>query len=493
MTTVRSVAARTALTLRCIVAGYVAVQVAIWHSFYAADPWRLAGPVTAVAWVGVIVAYLRRSWPGWRLACADSGIHVALALGLMWCVPAAMRGDTSNWLFIAMAGQLVVPAWFARTRVLVPLAVASGAAYWAGTVIWPGPVPGGNFPVAAAYLLLTVAAVAWCAAWSLYRWATAADAALALADRSSREHYVMLSRDIERREHERLLHDTVLNTLTALAREGGGGATGVVGRCRHDVTLMEYVLSIPGEAGQGSEREQVARWTYGGMLAAIEAVATEMRDRGLIVHVDAAGAGARRGSADAGSPAGPAGAPVAQAGAGARRGSADAGSPAGPAGAPVAQAGPGMPAPQAPAVPVPVAVAIAHAVREALVNVASHAGTGEAWVSACPVAAGNDAGPGGDGAGLGSGTGRGSGAGRGGVRVTVRDEGAGFDPGRVDPSRLGLRRSIIERIADWGGQATVRSAPGAGTEVILCWSPPPPGTGREAVPGGPAALASIPW
>ena len=484
MTTVRSVAARTALTLRCIVIGYVAVQLVIWHSFFAADPWRLAGPVTAMAWGGVIVARLRRSWPGWQLACADSGIHVGLALGLMWCVPAAMRGDNSNWLFIALAGQLVVPAWFARTVVLAPLALASGAAYWAGSVISPGPVPGGNFPAAAAYLLVAIAAVAWCAAWSLYRWAAAADDALARADRSSREHYVALSRDIERREHERLLHDTVLNTLTALAR-AGGSAAGVVGRCRHDVTLMEYVLSIPGEtaeggaAGQGSEREQAARWTYGGLLAAIEAVATEMRDRGLVVHVDAVSA--QRGPGSDGPD----------------------GRPAGPG----AAAGPGAPAPQNPFVPVPVAVAIAHAVREALANVASHAGTGEAWVSAWPVAAGQDADPGaaaGD-AGTGvngrdsrtSGTGGDSaGSGHGadlGVRVTVRDEGAGFDPGQVDPSHLGLRQSIIERIADWGGQATVRSATGAGTEVIISWAPPKPGIGREAVPGSPAALAGIRW
>ena len=44
MTTVKAVAARTASTVRCITIGYIAVQVAIWHSFYAADPWRLAGP-----------------------------------------------------------------------------------------------------------------------------------------------------------------------------------------------------------------------------------------------------------------------------------------------------------------------------------------------------------------------------------------------------------------------------------------------------------------
>jgi hypothetical protein len=62
--------------------------------------------------------------------------------------------------------------------------------------------------------------------------AAEADAALAEADQAASEQYVILSRNIERREHERLLHDTVLNTLTALARAGPGDAAGVVSRCR---------------------------------------------------------------------------------------------------------------------------------------------------------------------------------------------------------------------------------------------------------------------
>src|SRR6266542_2581868 len=164
MATVRSVAARTALTIRCIAVGYIALQVIIWHSFYGADPWRLAGPAVAVAWAAVIVARLRRSWPGWQLAGLDTGVHAALALGAMWCVPAAMRGDTSNWLYIVMAGQLVVPAWFAPTAVSSPLALMSAAAYWAGAIMSPGPGSASTSPAAAAVLLLTVAAVAWVAA-----------------------------------------------------------------------------------------------------------------------------------------------------------------------------------------------------------------------------------------------------------------------------------------------------------------------------------------
>jgi two-component sensor histidine kinase len=135
---------------------------------------------------------------------------------------------------------------------------------------------------------------------------------------------------------------------------------------------------------------------------------------------------------------------------------------------------------------VPVAVAIAFAVREALANVASHAGTGEAWVEICPVAAGgNDSVP--AGAGLAAGEPETCPEG---IRVTVRDAGAGFDPGQVDPSRLGLRRSIVERLADWGGRALIRSSPGAGTEVILCWAPPQD-TSHAAGPGGSAALAGV--
>ena len=230
MTTLGTVTARTAYLVRCVALAYIAVQVLIWHSFYAAAPWRLAGPLAAVAWGAAIVAYLLRRRPRWPLVCADSGIQVALALSAAAWVPAAMRGDSANWLYILMAGQLVIPAWFTPLAVLAPLALASATAYWAGTVLISPGGPGSSSPVAAAAMLLAVAAAAWCGRWTLCRWATSADAALAQADSESREQYVVLSRNIERREHERLLHDTVLNTLTALAR-GPATTAGVIGRC----------------------------------------------------------------------------------------------------------------------------------------------------------------------------------------------------------------------------------------------------------------------
>lgn len=53
------------------------------------------------------------------------------------------------------------------------------------------------------------------------------------------------------------------------------------------------------------------------------------------------------------------------------------------------------------------------------------------------------------------------------VDVFVRDRGAGFDPDQTPEDRLGVRRSIIDRMQRHGGTAEIRSAPGDGTEVRL--------------------------
>jgi signal transduction histidine kinase len=53
------------------------------------------------------------------------------------------------------------------------------------------------------------------------------------------------------------------------------------------------------------------------------------------------------------------------------------------------------------------------------------------------------------------------------VEVFVRDRGMGFDLDAVPEDRLGVRRSIVDRMERHGGAASVRSAPGEGTEVRL--------------------------
>jgi signal transduction histidine kinase len=53
------------------------------------------------------------------------------------------------------------------------------------------------------------------------------------------------------------------------------------------------------------------------------------------------------------------------------------------------------------------------------------------------------------------------------VTVMVTDQGDGFDPAAVAPDRLGLRTSVVERMASVGGSAKIWSAPGEGTSVII--------------------------
>jgi signal transduction histidine kinase len=53
------------------------------------------------------------------------------------------------------------------------------------------------------------------------------------------------------------------------------------------------------------------------------------------------------------------------------------------------------------------------------------------------------------------------------VSIFVRDRGRGFDPGSVPDDRKGLAESVQARMARRGGSATIRSAPGEGTEVSL--------------------------
>jgi len=425
MTTLRSVVARLASLVRCAGIAYIAVQVAVWHSFYTAGPWRLAGPVAASVWAAAVTVYLRRRWPAPLFACLDSAVYLTLALTCQGCVPPSIRDHAFSWLVIAMSGQLLVPAWYAPAAVSVPLALALPAAYWVGADQMAG----------AASRTMTVAAIllAMVAGFHIYgrrvlcRRAATADAALDEADRAASEQYVILSRNIERREHERLLHDTVLNTLTALARAGPDDMAGVASRCRRDVALIEAALNDPDDADGATGHPR------GDMVGRVRAVAAEMRARGLSVHV---AIGSDPALANPGSAT-----PV----------------PANPGPASTVPAST-VPASTVPAVPAPVAAAISNAVREALSNVAAHAGTGEAWVEVSLSAPGR-------------------------LQVTVRDRGIGFEPADVDQTRLGLRRSIAERMADCGGQASIVSAPGQGTVACLSWP-------ASAEPG-PAVLARL--
>ncbi|MFI6044863.1 ATP-binding protein [Nocardia sp. NPDC051321] len=100
------------------------------------------------------------------------------------------------------------------------------------------------------------------------------------------------------------------------------------------------------------------------------------------------------------------------------------------------------------AVPSEVATALAAAVGEALRNWQRHAGSGTRE-AVCEVLVTADADS---------------------VQVDVVDDGVGFDPATVPPDRIGLRASIIDRLAELpGGWSVIDAAPGRGCRVSTGW------------------------
>jgi signal transduction histidine kinase len=84
------------------------------------------------------------------------------------------------------------------------------------------------------------------------------------------------------------------------------------------------------------------------------------------------------------------------------------------------------------------------------------------------------------------------------VTVTVRDDGVGMAPGRLEEAarqgRLGVQASVRGRLADVGGSVAVHSAPGQGTEVELVLpkasSAPPKGSSAQSKASSPQPKAS---
>ena len=56
-----------------------------------------------------------------------------------------------------------------------------------------------------------------------------------------------------------------------------------------------------------------------------------------------------------------------------------------------------------------------------------------------------------------------------GIEVLVTDTGQGFDIDRVPSERLGVRVSIVERVANAGGRTAIASVPGTGTQICIQW------------------------
>jgi signal transduction histidine kinase len=95
-------------------------------------------------------------------------------------------------------------------------------------------------------------------------------------------------------------------------------------------------------------------------------------------------------------------------------------------------------------IPAHAAEAVYSAAVQAMVNSLQHAGAASRWVAIRGVP-------------------------KGGIEVVVGDTGQGFHLVDVPDERLGVRVSILERVANAGGRAVIQSAPGEGTIISIRW------------------------
>jgi hypothetical protein len=367
------------VALRGVALGLSLFYLVVWD-WYDTRPAATAVVVATVAWDVVFCVVGLRRGVGRPIAAVSVALALALNLTAEHWLPPESVGDTGNFVFLAVINGAAAAVWAYPPAVATGLVLLLGGGALAGG--W------GHFPqvIADTVILVITPGLFGLSVGRLREIAHTADRRWANVVARHRGEAVVLAVVRDRRERERIIHDTVLNTLTGIAWGGGRDVALARRRCEQSLVAVEDLLDPDGVGGPTID-ERLAE------------VVAEASGRGLGVDLDNA-LPARDGGDAAARP------------------------------------------------PAVVVAAFVGAVREALANVERHAGTGRARVR---VDGGPDV-----------------------LAVWVSDDGRGFDPGLVDPARLGLRRSIVGRLEDVAGTASISSVPGRGTTVELRWHTPLP-------------------
>lgn len=324
---------------------------------------------TALVWGAAYVVLLRRGPLRRWVAVTDGALFASYLILAAYILPKGVALDSPNWIVGGTSVAIFVVSWVLPPLWTVTIAVVEAGAYSVGLTLSGHSVfADGHLLQAGIFVLQGLLAVT--VIGMIRRGARQADATLDHVERARAELMVERSRLHGRRQFERELHDTVLSTLTVVARGTLSDRPDLVrARCERDLDLLDQLEQAPGTPG---------------LFATI---AWEAGCRAMSVRLNLPG--------------------------------------------------------DEPELPAEVIEAVAGAVRETLSNVERHAGVDSAELVASFV------------------------PGR--LRITIRDEGRGFDPTSRSPGHTGIQRSVVERMVAVGGLGKVDSAPGAGTEVTISW------------------------
>ncbi|WP_217208053.1 ATP-binding protein [Streptomyces sp. AC550_RSS872] len=371
----RRKSARLVAVLRATSAVVATVVAVVGLAPPARSVWVAVAVVGLLLWSGVFTVLMFRPEPHPWLCAGDTGIVVVLCLAQGNLVPAEVLGASagSGWVDMVASTGVFIAQFVLRQPWAMAAAIAITVAYATGS-------PGGR---EAPVILVLQALLAVAVVVLLRRGAARAD--LALSEEASARASVRArsAARTDELDQQRLLHDTVLATLTIV---GTGSITRdsatLPERAAADLTVIQDLRAHPGVARD----------------VAHEPAPLDVALRTVVLT---------------------------------RR-----------VGLPPLDIEFDVPPLD---LPHEVVVALSQAVAEALTNVARHANTRAAQVTARRAGEG--------------------------VTVEVCDSGGGFDPAAVPSHRRGLRESVYGRMRAVGGSARAVSAPSAGTRVVLRWEP----------------------
>ncbi|WP_157474219.1 sensor histidine kinase [Parafrankia sp. EUN1f] len=249
-------AVRTFATMRALNIAFLVAYVVVWRSWYTAHPAGLAAAAVTALWGTVFVTVaLARPRLVRLLVPGNVAVAVGVGAGAVLFLPAQSVGGSATWVFSAAAHAAIVASWACRRRVLAAAVVLMVTALVGGAAIaqvtMDDPAAGGNHtPLARAFaaclLVIAIAALFRLALTRLSAIARLADTRLGTAAAQRQAAAVAAARLRDERERERMLHDTVLNTLTGIAWGGGtrdrSGIALTAEQCRYAIDAVRTML-----------------------------------------------------------------------------------------------------------------------------------------------------------------------------------------------------------------------------------------------------------
>ncbi len=227
---------RTFAALRALSIIFLFSFVSVWLSWYAGHPAGMAAAAATAAWGATFIGVSLRRGLGPVLATGNVAVAAGLAVSAPYCLPGETIGTPGTWLMTAATHSCVVAAW-----VFPAWAFAAALAAVAGAMMIGGVSEPSRMAVAVV-LLMSLAALFRVVAVQLRRLAARADRRLEVAAARHRAETIRAARARDQRERERILHDTVLNTLTGIGWGGGSDVELAARQCREATVAVRELL-----------------------------------------------------------------------------------------------------------------------------------------------------------------------------------------------------------------------------------------------------------